>query len=67
MLAMVFGDLASASSCTRLINSLKESPTACFKVKLFGKLSSFIGWNTRITCLEIKIDQRGYAKHLILE
>ena len=67
MLAVFVDHLPFASNSTRLMKTLKENLKASFKVKLFCKLLSFIGWNINITSTEIKIYQRGYAKSLISE
>jgi len=66
-IAIVVDDLAFASNSTRLMNQLKENLASNFDVKLFGKLTSFVGWNISNQQNGIKIDQRGYVKSMLKE
>ena len=47
------------------MNKFKNCLSAEFDVKLYGKLTSFIGWNISYHPDGIKIDQRGYAKEIL--
>ena len=59
--------MAFASNSPRLMHEFKSQLAATFSVKLFGKLSSFIGWTINISDQTIKIDQRSYARALLQE
>ena len=64
-LTVVVDDLAFASNSTRMMSWLKSNLKATFDVKLFGSLTSFIGWNISITSDYIKVDQQGYVRSLL--
>jgi len=43
-MAIVVDDIAFASNSRELLEDFKVKLAAQFDIKLFGKLSSFIGW-----------------------
>ena len=65
IVVIVVDDLAFASNSVSLMSEFKTCLSAEFDVKLYGKLTSFIGWNISYHSDGIKIDQRGYAKDIL--
>ncbi len=47
------------------MNSLKRKLSANFDVKLFGQLTSFMGWNVSRSEKGIKINQCGYVRQIL--
>lgn len=66
-MAIVVDDLAFSSNPPRLMNLLQQHLTATFDVKVFGSLTSLVGWNIIHSRGGIKIDQRGYVKAKLAE
>ena len=64
-IAVVVDDLAFASNSPVLMNQVKKNLTACFDVKLFGQLTSFIGWNIIQEKDCIRVNQQGYVESLL--
>lgn len=65
ILSIVVDELSFASNSTNLMHRLKTRLRAEFNVKLFGKLTSFVGWNISRRDDDIKINQLGYVKHML--
>lgn len=67
IVAIVVDDLAFSSNSPRFKKLLKLHLTASFDVKLFGSLTSFVGWNIIQRENGIKIDLRGYVEAMFKE
>lgn len=65
ILIIVVDDMAFASDNQRLIDDFKDQLTATFKVKLLGKLSSFIGWQLQHTSEGIYVSQTKFADKML--
>ncbi len=65
MLAIFVDDLAFSSNSSSLLCSFKSKLHATFDVRLFGKLSYFIGWNISHTNTGIRIDRSDYVKQIL--
>lgn len=57
--------MAFISNSQRLLDSFKTTLEPRFDVKLFGKLSSFIGWKIRVSDTNIFVSQERYCKELL--
>ena len=65
MFAIVVYDLAFSSNSPSLLRGFKSKLDATFDVRIFGKLTNFIGWNISRTQSGIRIDQPGYVKQIL--
>jgi len=65
IMAIVVDDIAFASNSRELLEDFKVKLAAQFDIKLFGKLSSFIGWKVEQGPSGIKISQGAYARNLL--
>lgn len=65
ILALCVDDMAFASNCRTLVNSLKDHLTSTFKVKLLGSLQSFIGWTLSRTKAGIYLSQTPYLQKVL--
>ena len=57
-------DLAPASNSPHFIKKFKTILFRLLDVRLYGKLSIFIGWNLFYHLNIIKLDQQGYIKEI---
>lgn len=67
IIAFVVFDLAFSSNSPQLLSHLKRSSVDNFDVKLFGQLTSFVGWNIVKSNEGYTIDQRRYVRSMIKE
>ena len=67
MIAIVVDDLAFSSNSPVLLHEFKSKLSATVDVRLFGKITNFIGWNISYSIKGIRTDQRGYAKQILKE
>ena len=64
-LVVVVDDLTFASNSPRMIDAFKAKLTETFDVKLFGRMSTFLGWETSFSQQGIKISQARYTQELL--
>ncbi len=63
--AIVVGDLVFASNSNKLLQKLKTHLSTNYDVKLFGKLTSFIGWKISQQPDSIVVNQEGHYKSML--
>ena len=64
-LVVVVDDLTFASNSPRMIHAFKAKLAETFDVKLFGRMSTFLGWETSFSQQGIKISQARYTQELL--
>lgn len=65
IIAIVVDDMAFATNARDMLENLKTKLRAKFDVKLFGQLSSFIGWSITRSDLGMKVTQTPYIERLM--
>ncbi len=65
ILVIAVDDLAFASNSTKLMNHVKKRLAANFDVKLFGQLTSFLGWSVSRSEKGIKTNQSGSVRQIL--
>lgn len=66
ILIIVVDDLLFASNSKGMIETFKRKLADTFDVKLFGPVSSFLGWEVKKTVEGINITQSRYAKEIVM-
>ena len=64
-LFFVFDDLTFASNSTRILDAFKNKLAKTFDLKLFGRISTFLGWETFFSPQGINISQTRYIQELL--